>query len=83
VLRLASAVAILLSLVWVSGCIRTMSCDAADTNGFRSGCSGPSGYVWNGTACVWTQSCVCTGDDCQGMFRTRDACESAHIHCGH
>lgn len=51
-------------------------------NGLKTGChSGPSGYMWNGTSCVYTQACNCTGADCEGLYEKKDVCEAAHTHC--
>ncbi len=52
-----------------------------NVNGLQTGCSGPSGFVWDGSACIFTQACNCTGDDCQGLYQDREHCEAAHTHC--
>lgn len=64
-----------------SGCERIGSCKAADAHGFRTGCSGPQGWVWNGSSCIQTQKCACTGEDCQSFYDDRETCETAHAHC--
>lgn len=64
-----------------SGCDRIGSCKAADAHGFRTGCSGPQGWVWNGSSCIRTQKCACTGGDCQSFYDDRETCETAHAHC--
>ena len=73
-------VTVLLSLA-AAGCHRIGNCEPHDVNGLKTGCSGPSGYMWNGSSCVYTQACNCSGADCQGLYQTRDHCETAHTHC--
>lgn len=65
-----------------ASCARFGSCEAQDVHGLNVSCSGPQGWMWNGSACVYTHACNCTGDDCQGLYQQRDACEAAHAHCG-
>ena len=67
--------------VVVTGCLRA-SCKAQDVHGLATNCSGGArGYMWTGTSCIYTALCNCTGADCQGLYSTEDACETAHIHC--
>lgn len=66
-----------------SACHRVGSCDAADVSGISRTCSGGAGWVWNGTSCIYSQKCVCTGDDCNSMYEKKDVCEAAHAHCPH
>ena len=63
------------------GCHRIGSCEPADANGLKTNCSGPDGWVWNGSSCIFTQVCNCTGADCQGLYHDRETCETAHTHC--
>lgn len=75
-LSLASLLACL-----VTGCFNA-SCKPMDVHGLSTNCSGGArGYVWTGTSCIYTVACNCTGDDCQRLYSTQDACETAHIHC--
>jgi hypothetical protein len=83
-MRLLSAAMILLTLVLCAlsaGCPRVGSCEAQDTHGFSTSCSGPAGYVWTGSSCIYTRSCNCTGDDCGTMYQSQEICESTHTHC--
>ncbi|MBI2395553.1 MAG: hypothetical protein HYV09_38665 [Deltaproteobacteria bacterium] len=64
-----------------SACHRIGSCEAMDANGLKTGCSGPEGWVWDGSSCIFTQACNCTGADCQGLYHDREHCETAHTHC--
>lgn len=75
--------AALLSLVALlaAGCHRIGSCEAMDVNGLKTNCSGPEGWAWNGSSCIFTQACNCTGADCQGLYNDRETCETAHTHC--
>jgi hypothetical protein len=66
-----------------AGCHRIGQCEAADASGFSTTCSGPAGYVWTGTSCIWSRSCGCTGGDCGSMYQSQEICESAHSHCGY
>ena len=75
---LTCAVALVVATI---GCHRIGSCEAMNVNGLQTGCSGPSGFVWDGSACIFTQACNCTGDDCQGLYQEREHCETAHTHC--
>jgi hypothetical protein len=83
VIRLASAVALLAvaAAFSLSGCFSVTDCRAADVNGYSTTCSGPQGWAWTGTACVFTRACNCTGDDCRSMFTSQELCESAHATC--
>lgn len=63
------------------GCHRFGSCEAQNVNAINAACSGPEGFMWNGSACVFTHACNCTGDDCQGLYHDREHCETAHTHC--
>lgn len=63
------------------GCFGVTDCRGMDTNGFSTTCSGPQGWVWTGTGCIYTRACNCTGDDCRSMFTTQELCESAHATC--
>lgn len=77
-------VLVLLALVACAqlGCPRMGSCKPQDVNGLKTGChAGPSGYMWNGSSCVYTQACNCTGADCEGLYEKKDICEAAHTHC--
>jgi hypothetical protein len=76
-----AALLVVLASVVAAGCSRIGSCEAADVHGLATGCSGPSGFVWNGSSCIQTQKCGCTGDDCQSFYDDVDACEAAHAHC--
>ena len=64
------------------GCFNA-SCKPQELHGINRGpCgSGPRGFMWTGTTCIYTMSCNCTGPDCQSLYSTQDACETAHIHC--
>ncbi len=64
-----------------SACHRVGNCEPFDATGLKTGCSGPAGYIWNGSACVYGQACNCTGQDCQGLYQDREHCETAHTHC--
>jgi hypothetical protein len=80
--RYAFALILLLLLAALAGCVRGIGgCDAASANGFSTTCSGPAGYVWNGSSCIYTRACNCTGDDCGSMYQSQDTCEAAHTHC--
>lgn len=64
----------------VSGC--HASCEPMDVHGLNAQCGGgATGYMWTGTSCIFTRACNCTGSDCQRLYSTQDACETAHIHC--
>ncbi len=64
----------------LQGC--NASCAAMDVRGVSAQCSGGAkGYMWTGTGCIYTRACNCTGADCQRLYSTQDACETAHIHC--
>jgi hypothetical protein len=76
VLLAAGLVMMLLAL----GC--NTSCKAMDVRGVNMQCSsGPRGYMWTGTSCIYTVACNCTGSDCQRLYATQDGCETAHVHC--
>ena len=64
-----------------TACNRIGNCEAQDTHGFSTTCSGPAGYVWTGSSCIYTRSCNCSGDDCGTMYSSQDICESTHAHC--
>jgi hypothetical protein len=75
-----AAAGLALSLV-ATGCLNT-SCKRQDVNGVQGNCSGGArGYMWTGISCIYTVACNCTGRDCQRLYTTEDACETAHIHC--
>ncbi len=74
-------VAVVLASLGALGCPRVGSCSAQDVNGLKTGCSGPAGYMWTGSGCVYTQACNCTGSDCEGLYAKKDICEAAHTHC--
>jgi hypothetical protein len=75
------AVASVLALL-TTGCPGTASCKAYQAAGFSGAqCSGREGWLWNGISCIWGRECVCTGEDCQRVYGSQDACETAHIHC--
>jgi hypothetical protein len=79
---LLSVGALALALVLVQGC--HASCEPMDVHGLNVPCSGGSGatgYMWTGSSCIFTRACNCTGKDCQRLYSTQDACETAHIHC--
>lgn len=83
-LRFASTAAFVVACAactWIAGCINAVDCRKMDVNGYSTSCSGPAGYVWSGTACIYTRSCNCTGDDCRSMYTTQELCESAHAMC--
>jgi hypothetical protein len=84
-MRALAATFVLLSLVSMgtalAGCPNIGSCKPANVNGVSGTCSGSSGWVWNGSSCIHTQKCVCTGDDCQSFYDDRETCEAAHAHC--
>ncbi|MBS2017352.1 MAG: hypothetical protein JST00_30995 [Deltaproteobacteria bacterium] len=78
-------VALLLALFMLSfvlvGCIGA-SCKAQELRGFGGTCAtGPRGFMWTGTSCIYTVACNCTGPDCQRLYSTQNACEAAHVHC--
>ncbi len=78
VIALVAPVLSVLSL----GCPGTATCKAYGAGGFSSqGCGGREGYLWNGISCIWGRECVCAGEDCQRVYASQDACETAHIHC--
>ena len=81
ILKVASAVALLALGAAAAGCVSITDCRAADVNGYSTACSGPQGWVWSGTACIYTRACNCTGDDCRSMFTNQELCESAHATC--
>jgi hypothetical protein len=65
----------------VAGCFNA-SCKPQELHGANMQCnSGARGYMWTGTSCIYTVACNCTGPDCQRLYSTQDACETAHIHC--
>jgi hypothetical protein len=79
-LLVLSAVTALLVAPLVVAC--NVSCKAQDVNGPSGNCGGGArGYTWTGTSCIYTVACNCTGTDCQRLYSTQDACETAHIHC--
>ena len=76
---------VILSLLAVAatalGCFNA-SCKAQDARGVNMRCGGGAhGFMWTGTSCIYTVACNCTGPDCQSLYSTQDACETAHIHC--
>jgi hypothetical protein len=72
---------VLLLAVFTCACHRFGNCDPQDVNGFKADCSGPQGWMWNGSACIFAHACNCTGSDCQGLYQEREHCETAHTHC--
>lgn len=63
------------------GCFNA-SCKAQQVRGFNMPCGGGArGFMWTGTSCIYTVACNCTGPDCQSLYATQDACETAHFHC--
>jgi hypothetical protein len=65
-----------------SACPGTASCKVYNAQGFSGqSCGGREGWLWNGISCIWGRECVCTGDDCQRVYASQDACETAHIQC--
>jgi hypothetical protein len=65
----------------LTGCFGA-SCKAQEVHGTNMTCNGGDrGYMWTGTGCIYTVACNCTGPDCQRLYATQDACETAHIHC--
>jgi hypothetical protein len=63
------------------GCIRA-SCKPQEVHGVNMRCaSGARGYMWSGMSCIYTVACNCTGQDCQSLYSTQEACETAHLHC--
>ena len=63
------------------GCINA-SCKPQDVRGVNRPCGGGArGFLWTGTSCIYTVACNCTGPDCQSLYSTQDACETAHFHC--
>ena len=63
------------------GCINT-SCKPQELHGVNRQCGGGArGFMWTGTSCIYTVACNCTGPDCQGLYSSQDACETAHFHC--
>ena len=77
-----SAVALVVLSMGSLGCPNVGSCKAYSANGFSGqNCGGRGGYLWNGISCIYGRECVCTGEDCQRVFSTQDACETAHIQC--
>jgi hypothetical protein len=63
------------------GCFNA-SCKPQDVRGVNMRCGGGArGFMWTGTSCIYTVACNCTGPDCQSLYSTQDACETAHIHC--
>ena len=68
------------ALAVVEGC--HASCEPMDVHGLNAQCSGgATGYLWPGSSCIFTRACNCTGSDCQRLYSSQDACETAHIHC--
>ena len=79
--RVLARIALLFLTLAAVGCHRIGSCEPQNVNGVEANCSGPEGWMWNGSACVFTHACNCTGDDCQGLYHDREHCETAHTHC--
>ncbi len=76
----AVALALAVATSLVTGC--HASCEPMDVHGLNAQCGGgATGYMWTGTSCIFTRACNCTGSDCQRLYSTQDACETAHIHC--
>jgi hypothetical protein len=80
--RLAFLLVSLFALaVVLTGCFG-VSCKAQEVHGTNMTCGGGArGYMWTGTSCIYTVACNCTGSDCQRLYSTQDACETAHIGC--
>lgn len=58
------------------------NCKPQEVRGVNMRCGGGArGYMWTGTGCIYTVACNCTGSDCQSLYATQDACETAHFHC--
>lgn len=81
--RLLPALLFLIATVVSTACHRFGSCEAADVNGISKTCASGAGWIWNGSSCIYSQKCVCTGDDCNSMYEKQDICETAHSHCSH
>ena len=63
------------------GCFNA-SCKPQEARGVNMRCGGGArGFMWTGTGCIYTVACNCTGPDCQSLYSSQDACETAHIHC--
>jgi hypothetical protein len=45
------------------------------------GCEPGAVYVFNGIECVGMYGCACAGEDCDNVYRNRDACHRASIAC--
>lgn len=57
-------------------------CDCAPQDARGEGaCDRYFGNAWNGSDCVSLSGCECKGSDCDNLYKTRDACLQAHIHC--
>jgi hypothetical protein len=82
VVRIVALFLALFSLSFVLvGCFGA-SCKPQELRGFSGTCSsGPRGFIWTGTSCIYTVACNCTGPDCQHLYSTQSACETAHVHC--
>jgi hypothetical protein len=55
-------------------------CSGQDIRG-DGACAALLGVKFNGEACVGVSGCECKGDDCDDMYETRSACQSAHERC--
>lgn len=76
----ASVLAVIALVALTPGC--TASCKPMEAYGTNMQCNGGAqGYMWTGTSCIYTAVCNCTGRDCQRLYSTQDACETAHFHC--
>jgi len=63
------------------GCFNA-SCKPQEVRGVNMRCGGGArGFMWTGTSCIYTVACNCTGPDCQSLYSSQNACETAHIHC--
>ena len=81
-LRFVCALALLSAVLASVGCLGGIGdCRGMDVHGYSTTCSGPQGWVWTGTGCIFTRACNCTGDDCRSMFTSQELCESAHATC--
>lgn len=50
-----------------------------DDNGQHCDCF--LGYAWNGTECAGLGDCYCSGEDCDKLTESLEACEQAHAAC--
>jgi hypothetical protein len=78
-----------------SGCIPVNVCSTEVSCGFKEGCAPQRAIAagrcqdnqqplwrWTGTECKKLNGCGCiSSSDCGALYRSREACESAHSHC--